>query len=286
VAQISPLRPNLLAEALASPRFELVPIHGALEAARLLPRGSTVTITSSPRRGNEHTLNIARELQLMGMRVVPHVAARLVRDETHLKALMSGLADLGIREIFVVGGDATAPAGAYSSALDMLRAMARIGHDFADIGVAGYPEGHPLVRREVLSQALREKQHFATYLVTQITFDPEPIGSWLQELRREGIDLPAYIGVPGVVDTGKLFRTSMKIGVGQSLRYLSKNMGLAQRLFRRGGYQPDHLLDGLAPYFDSADLGIAGLHINTFNQVERTEEWRRKKLYGEGVLWQ
>ncbi|WP_416140152.1 hypothetical protein ACM26W_07225 [Halomonas sp. HK25] len=40
-----------------------------------------------------------------GFRVVPHLAARLVRDRPHLIGLLERLAALGVEDAFVVGGD-------------------------------------------------------------------------------------------------------------------------------------------------------------------------------------
>jgi methylenetetrahydrofolate reductase (NADPH) len=288
-----PTGQEALARALAHPRFELVPIRGVDEQAGLLPRGATVTVTNSPKRGNENTLEVAERLAKLGLHVVPHISARLVADRRQLREILRRLADLDLHEIFVVGGDAPAPTGVYESALDLLRDMAHLGHELTEIGVAAYPEGHPLVDDETLLWSLQQKQRFATYLVTQITFDPKVIGRWLGAIRpasrrqagskpgsdsRQGIVLPAYIGVPGVVDTARLLQISMRIGVGQSMRFLTKHTSLASRLLRRGGYQPDALIEGLAPYFRDPEYGIAGLHINTFNQVERTEEWRRLQI--------
>jgi methylenetetrahydrofolate reductase (NADPH) len=269
--------------ALARPRFELVPIAGVVEQARLLPPLSTVTITSSPKRGNEHTLDVAEQLLRLGLRPVPHIAARLVTGEAQLRELLRRAAELGLDEFFVVGGDTTTPEGPYGGALDLLREMERIGHHLRRIGVAGYPEGHPLVGDDTLLHALLKKQRYATYLVTQITFDPDAIGRWLGEIRRQGVELPAHIGLPGSVDGARLLRISMKIGVGQSMRYLSRHTGLAGRLLRRGGYRPDALLEGLAPYFGDPECRIAGLHFNTFNQVASTEEWRMRKLREGGA---
>ncbi|MGI8827213.1 MAG: methylenetetrahydrofolate reductase [Chloroflexota bacterium] len=269
---------NALVEALLRPRFELVPIRGVEDQARHLRSGTTVTITSSPTRGIENTLMVAKQLSAQGLRVVPHIAARLVVDEVHLRDLLQQLSDLNLREIFVIGGDAKKPAGKFTGALDLFRAMANCAHDLEAIGVAAYPEGHPLVNDRILLQALRDKQPFATYMVTQICFDPEVTVAWLAKIRSQGIRLPVYIGLPGIVGTKQLLQISMKIGVGDSLRFLSKHTSLAAGLFARNGYHPDDLLEYLAPYLDLPEYKIRGLHINTFNQVESTEAWRQKML--------
>jgi len=142
------------------------------EQVAYLPAGSKVTVTCSPTRGIEHTLGVAEKLAMRGMTIVPHIAARLVRDEAHLRDLLQHLSALRFREVFVIGGDAKEPVGRFSGALQLLRAMAEIGHDIETIGVPAYPERHPLMDDDTVRQALRDKQAYAGYMVTQICFDP------------------------------------------------------------------------------------------------------------------
>jgi methylenetetrahydrofolate reductase (NADPH) len=248
------------------------------EQARYLPRGAKVTVTCSPTRGIDKTLRHAEQLAGQGLQVVPHISDRLVVDTAHLQDIVQRLHALGLREIFVIGGDVQQPAGSFSSALDLLRALDDMGHDLAQIGIAAYPERHPLIDEVTLRPALAHKQPFASYMVTQICFDPEAIIRWLAGVRQEGIGLPVHIGVPGVLDSGQLLRISMKIGVGDSMRFLSKHTRLAARLLKPGRYAPDRLVAGLAPYLDDPRYNIGGLHINTFNQVESTETWRQQVL--------
>jgi methylenetetrahydrofolate reductase (NADPH) len=40
--------------------------------------------------------------------------------------------------------------------------MSKIGHELEEIGITGYPEGHPFLRDETLRQALYEKRPYAT----------------------------------------------------------------------------------------------------------------------------
>ena len=184
----------------------------------------------------------------------------------------------GLRDIFVVGGDSKVPAGPFASGLELLEAMARLGAGIERVGVPAYPEGHPFVPKGELMRALLAKQPFASYAVTQICFDPGKTLAWLAEAREGGMDLPVYAGVPGVVDRRKLLRISLRIGLGDSVRFLKKQTGLSGRLLRPRGYSPDALIEGLSPYVVDPDYGLRGFHINTFNHVEETEEWRRRML--------
>jgi methylenetetrahydrofolate reductase (NADPH) len=268
---------DVLFGALAYPRFELIPVEGAEEPAAHLPGGAKVTVTCSPTRGLESTLLLAEELSEMGFRAVPHISARLVSDAAHLKEIVRRLEASKVREVFVIGGDVKEPAGPFSGALDLLRAMSELGHDFANVGVAGYPEGHPLIGDDALRQALLDKQRFATYVVTQMCFDASSILRWVSGIRQGGIELPVYVGLPGVVKWRKLLRITLKIGVGDSARFLTKNAG-ALKMLHKPAYKPGDLIGELAPHVGSQDYNIQGIHFYTFNQTKELEEWRRPLL--------
>ena len=271
-------RNEALVGALARPRFELIPMEGAIEWAARLPEGAKIAVTCSPTQGIEGTLLFGEELLERGFRIVPHIAARLVADRAHLEEIVRRLDRLGVREVFVIGGDAKKPAGPFSGAFDLLSAMADLGHDFEHVGVGGYPEGHPIIDDGTLRQALLDKRPFATYVVSQMCFDTGAILDWVSDIRQQGIGLPVYVGLPGVVERKKLLQISLKIGVGDSARFLTKHTNLVTRFLKPGGYSPDELVKELAPYVGDRDYNIAGFHIYTFNQVDATEKWRQKIL--------
>jgi sarcosine oxidase, subunit beta len=271
-----------LRKVLARPRYEVFPAKGAEDLAYHLPKEAKVTVTCSPTRGIEATLLLVERLAERGLQVVPHISARLVADEAHLEEIVRRLDELDVREIFVIGGDAEKPVGPFSGAFELLSEMTDIGHNFEHIGIAGYPEGHPIVDDDALRRALQDKLPFATYIVSQMCFDPEAIVDWVADIRRRGILLPVIVGIPGVVDKKRLFQISRKIGVGDSARFLRKHTNLAvslfASLFKSGGYSPDGLVRELVPYVGDQDHNIIGFHVYTFNQIESTEKWRREIL--------
>ncbi len=141
--------------------------------------------------------------------------------------------------------------------------MNDIGHPFEEIGIAGYPEGHPVISDERLRQALGAKAELATYVVTQMCFSAGPIVEWARATSRDGVLLPIRVGVPGAVDAIRLLSVSRAIGVGESLRFLSKNRGLLRVL--RPRFSATRLISDLAR--EGEGLGFDGLHLFTFNQV-------------------
>ncbi len=269
---------QVLAHSVHEAYMEIFPTPTVESKLDVLEPGSYIAITCSPSKGVDVTLDMSERLANRGFKVVPHIAAKMVRDRAHLQEILKHLDDLPIISIFVPGGDAEKPAGEFACALDLLRAISEFDHKFTEIGVAAHPEGHPSIDDDVLMEDLLKKQEFSNYLVTQMCFDAKIIGDWLRDIRDAGITLPAWIGLPGVSDRSTLVKTSLRIGVGNSLRYLRKNTKIAARLMKSRSYRPDSLLLDLAPYIADPFYDIAGHHIYCFNQVARTEAWRHEFL--------
>ncbi len=253
--------------------FEVIPLPGVVEKAEEIPGGATISVTASPTRGMNPTIDAVVELQAKGYRTVPHLAARLVEDRRQLSSIIKRLDDAGVGQVFIVGGDGP-PHGDYHDALSLLEDMAGVGHPFLEVGIAGYPEGHPDIPAHSLRRAMLDKQPHATYLVTQMCFKPETIARWAAEMRADGVALPIRVGVPGAVEPTRLLSIGARIGVGESMRYLAKSRGGVLRLVRPGRYHPDRLIRKLARL--GGGLGIEGMHMFTFNQVEATVEWHRR----------
>ena len=266
-----------LAALLRRPRFEILPLDGIEEQVRAhLGTDVRVTITASPRKGLEATLSLSERLAAAGYPVVPHLSARLVRDAPHLHEVLDRLYDAGVRELFVPAGDAEEP-GAFHGAADLLGAMGERRHRFDQIGITGYPESHHLISDEDTISAMFAKAPMATCIISQLCFDPDVIDGWVRDVRARGTHLPIWIGMPGSVDYAKLVRISMKIGLGESARFLRLHRSWMARLMTRS-FKPDPLVAALGPLYADPAAEIAGFHLYTFNEVGRTERWRRRML--------
>ncbi|MET0687179.1 MAG: methylenetetrahydrofolate reductase [Solirubrobacteraceae bacterium] len=262
---------------LRRPRFEILPLDGIEEEVMAhLRTDARVTVTASPRKGLEATLSLSERLATAGYTVVPHLSARLVRDRPHLEEVLDRLHAAGVRELFVPAGDAEEP-GAFHGAADLLAAMGERRHRFDEVGITGYPESHHLISDEETINAMFAKAPMATCVISQICFDPDVIGGWVRAVRARGTHLPIWIGLPGSVDYAKLVRISMKIGLGESARFLRHHGSWMSRLMTRS-FKPDPLIKGLGPLYADPEAGIAGFHLYTFNEVAKTERWRRRML--------
>jgi methylenetetrahydrofolate reductase (NADPH) len=279
-ARLAPSQWRALGHAVRETYLEVFPSPTIEDRLSALEPGAWVAVTCSPTKGVEPTLELCARLATRGFRLVPHVAARMVRDRAHVGEILRRLADLGIDSLFVPGGDAPQPRGAYGRAIELLRDIAGHDHRLRHIGVAAHPEGHPAADGESLLLELVAKQTYANYLVTQMCFDPRGLIEWLRLIRARGITLAAWIGLPGVFDRGALLAASLRIGVGASLRQLRHRGGVVGRLLGPKTYRPDALLHGIAPALEDPALGIAGFHLFCFNAVAQSEDWRRRFIAG------
>lgn len=261
--------------------FELVPLKSLDAAVQALPAGAEVSVTCSPTKGIEETQRLTAELQSQGFVPIPHVSARMVRDHTHTVELAEWCRELGLRQIFIVGGDAEVP-GEYPGAVEFLADFLTTNHGIDTIGVTAYPDGHAFLSDETLRWALHEKQRLLAevgvngYCSTQMCFDPDAIAKWLRVEREMGLTLPVHLGISGVVDKAKLLTMGARLGIGDSLKYLRKNVGAVVKMMTTISYDPNDLLLPLSS--DLLDLGVTGMHVFTFNQVEATNTWRESVL--------
>lgn len=271
---------NEVADLLSDPRFELLPFDSFDDQTNHLPDGAKIAVTASPELGIDTTVEVSLDATDQGYRVTPHIAARGVRSLDHLQEIADQYEAAGISDIFVIGGDNEEPLGEFEAAYDVLSALSEHGYSFDEIGISGYPEGHQKIDEETLEEALEQKAPLATYVVTQLCFDPDDIVTWTEQAQQRGIDLPVHVGIPGVVKYQRMLQISRKVGVGDSINFLRKTTGITgfirQLIGSRGNYRPDTLVEELAPYYADPDSTIDGVHLYTFNQVPDTESWRRE----------
>lgn len=265
--------------ALETARYELLPTAKIEEAVLSnVPRTVTLTVTASPTKGIDATLDLAERMIGHGYQVVPHLAARMIAGKSHLAEIVDRLTGLHVTNVFCPAGDQDPPAGEYHSSLPMLEHLTDMGRPFADIGITGYPESHPSIDDDITVQAMWDKRLHATYIVSNLCFDAAVIETWLRRMRRREITLPVLIGMPGPVERTKLLAMATKIGVGQSARFLRQHAGAFARIAAPGGFSPERFLAGSAGYLADQSMIVQGLHIFTFNQAAETEAWRQRML--------
>jgi methylenetetrahydrofolate reductase (NADPH) len=269
---------QLIAEA----RYEVIPMKNVEPQIPHIPKGASVSVTCSPAKGQQATLDLTARLNDLGHMAVPHISARLTRDIDDVRNLARFCRDHGLREVFLVAGDAPEPLGPYDGVVAFLRDFLECEHGLTRIGITAYPDGHALIEGSVVHEALHAKQALledagvAGFASTQMCFDLKQWKEWAAAERTAGFKLPLHVGVPGVIDRAKLFTMGMRLGIGASMRYVKKNGGVLGRIFKPGGYDPNKLIVPLSE--QAQELNIEGLHLFTFNNVQATVEWQQKML--------
>ena len=251
-------------------RLEVVPSADLLkQLSAVSDTKGSISVTCLPHHGPGRTVEASADLARMGFHTVPHLAARSITSQADLHSLLLRLQDAGVSELFLVAGDRRTPAGPYSWSGQLLEAVQAYSSEFS-VGIAGYPEGHPHISQEQLSSSLHTKAPFASSIVTQMCFSAKAISRYIKTIRKTGVDLPVWVGVPGPVSVRKLVSMGARLGVGRSLK-LARGTGMAGALLRGDdfmSYDSGRLIREVHQEL-AGDPLFAGFHVYTFNDFSR-----------------
>ena len=124
---------------IADARYEVIPMKNLESQIEFIPTGASVSVTCSPAKGQQATLDLAARIVDLGHVTVPHLSARLAEDATAVKRLGAFCRDHGLTEVFLVAGDAPEPVGPYDGVVSFLRDFLDTDHGLSRIGVTAYP---------------------------------------------------------------------------------------------------------------------------------------------------
>ena len=238
--------------------------------------GTTVNVTFLPGSDPADTVAVAQRLHNDGMRPVPHLAARSLKDAGQLDELLAAYtAQCGVEEVLVIGGGVDKPVGAFTSSMEVLQTGLIQKHGIRSIGVAGHPEGSPDITDDEIAEALAAKNELADreglglYIETQFCFEPDMVLDWEKRVRDQGNRLPIRIGIPGPATIKTLFRFAQISGIGPSMRFVAKQ---AKNVAKLMTVQSPHLLiAGLAEGMAAdEDCLIQHLHFYPFGGFAKT----------------
>ena len=259
-------------EITAKDQFQLDLLKGRI------PPATPVSITFLPGEDFDSRVTAARRVREAGFTPVPHISARRIRTREELDNFLEALVDTAsIDRVFVVAGDLPQAAGPFEDALAVIRSGLLARYGIEQVGIAGYPEGHPAIPREALDKALFDKlaalraAGHESWIATQFGFDAEPALAWLAGIRARGVDADVRIGVAGPASIKALLRFAARCGVGVSAKVMAKyGLSITQLLGSAGpGPLVGELADGLAPEVH----GDVRLHFYPFGGLEKTAEW-------------
>ncbi len=275
-----------LSELLVAGSLELSPreLHRAGEVAALLPSTTCIYLPSLPGLPLARTLEAIAAVRAAGLDPVPHVSARRILDrEEFEKFIKEAVAKHGVHRVLLLGGDEPKPKGPFSDSLQILESGLLRDSGIREIGVAGYPEGHPRIPGTALVSAFEKKQRLTReqglgmYVVTQFSFAPGRVVEYCARLARSAPEVSIYVGVAGPTDPVALARYAQRCGVSVSLRAL-KNFGSGiARLVTNS--DPREQLIALARYSLSREpSNVVGVHLYSFGGAVKTASWMRELM--------
>jgi methylenetetrahydrofolate reductase (NADPH) len=251
-----------------------------------LPMAMSAYVTALPNQSLETTLECVRALHRAGLDPVPHIAARRVPSRAALRAFLdTAVRDYGVHRVLLVAGDVSESSGPFTDTLAVLRDDILAASGIREIGIAGYPEGHPRIAAGALQSAFRQKLALAQaaglglYVVTQFSFAPARVIEYCAALARSAPEVAVYVGVAGPTDPAALLRYAQRCGVSASLRAL-RALGIgAVRLVSHT--DPLDQLRVIAHYASSRErCNIVGAHVFSFGGFARTAQWMNRVLGG------
>jgi len=242
------------------------------------PQGTRVYVSAVPTRPLTEALDSAIRLKAAGFNPVPHVAARQFVSAAALDRFLAQLTqEAQVEHILIIAGDRDRPAGDYRSALEVIDGGLLQRHGINEIGIAGYPEGHPRISQQELDRALMDKIAAAeatginVHIVTQFCFDAAAILQWIRRLRDFGLEHPVRVGLAGPTSLPALLRYARRCGVRASIEGLARQSGLARQLFAMTA--PDTLVQALAQAHSDRHLGVVKPHFFAFGGLAAAARW-------------
>jgi len=283
---IDPRLGSRVSELIAAGSVEISPreLHRANDVAALLPSGSCVYVPSLPGLPLARTLEAIAAIRGAGLDPVPHVSARRIADRDEFRNFLKRASgEHGVHRVLLLGGDEPRPKGPFIDSLQILEEGLLGECGVREIGVAGYPEGHPRIALNEIEKALARKlelaraQSIGVYVVTQFSFAPPRVVDYCAMLSRLWPQLPVYVGIAGPTDASALLRYAQRCGVSVSLRALrGLGTGIAQLVTNTD--PRDHLV-AVARYTRSHEpSNVVGVHLYSFGGAVRTARWMGEQL--------
>ncbi len=243
-----------------------------------IPKGTVVSIPYLPNETDFQRIAASRAVRLAGCVPMPHIAARRLSSATEFSSLLSGLVTEGhVNRLLIIAGDVDPPKGPFEDTAAILRSGILEHHGITHVSIAGHPEGHPAQDARRLREALLVKQQILEKasidwaVFTQFAFASAPVLTWIDELRRAGIDVPIHVGIPGPATVKTLLKFAAVCGVSASAAVLRKyGLSITQLLSTAG---PDVLVREYAEAFRNPRYGHVRLHLYPFGGLGKCADW-------------
>lgn len=247
-----------------------------LAAPRIAP-GTQIAVTFLPDEEMDHRIDAAIHVRQLGFEPMPHISARRLASHDELYRMIGRIThEAAVKRVFLVAGDPPDPRGPFEDVLSMLKTGVFEANGIEVVGIAGHPEGHPVMDGSRLEYFMDRKlasiadRGMNGLIVTQFGFDPAAFTAWLAGLRARGIDTHVRLGIPGPAGVKRLLRYAAFCGVGASTAVLRKYGISLTRLMGNAG--PDKLVDAIIGSAEK-QMNPYNLHFYPFGGLEATVAW-------------
>jgi methylenetetrahydrofolate reductase (NADPH) len=251
--------------------------------------GTPIYLSAVPTRPQEDVVGQAALVRAAGLEPVPHLAVRNFASPDALGRFLDRLnGEAGVRRLLVIAGDRAEPAGPFHGALEAIDSGLMSRRGIVEIGISGYPDGHPRIAPHELDRLLAAKLEAAhqtglsVQIVTQFCLDAVPLIAWLRKLRDHGVDHPVRIGLAGPTSLSTLVRYAKRCGVRASTQGLARNAGLIKHLL--GASAPDGIVRALIEANRDGELGDIAPHLFSFGGIGATARWAAAATAGKITL--
>jgi methylenetetrahydrofolate reductase (NADPH) len=239
--------------------------------------GTRVYVSALPTRPVQDAIEEVASWRAAGFEPVPHLAVRNFATARELDDFLARVGEAGVRRVLVIAGDRDQPSGDFRSSIEVIDGGALQRHGIVEIGIAGYPDGHPRISEQDLERSLAEKIHvaettgMAVHIVTQFCFDAPTVLKWIGRLRDFGVEHPVRVGLPGPTNLATLLRYARRCGVRASAQGLARQASLVRQLFAMS--TPDVLVRAIAEARAHKHLGEIAPHFFSFGGLAQAARW-------------
>ena len=252
-----------------------------------LTPGTWVYVTSLPGAPFADMLDTCKRLNSEGMQPVPHFTARSIVDKNALADKLSRMvSEAGVERVLAIAGNNGTVAGDFPDTISMLKTGLFERYGILSIGVAGHPEGSPDFSRELqrehgsLKNAYAQHSDASVYLVTQFTFDAQPVIDWVERIEQQDLAMPVIVGLPGLATVKSLLGYARACGVGPSMAFVKKQARNISRLM--AVQAPDRIVRDLADYkARNPNSAIAGVHMFPLGGFAKSASWCKAAARGD-----
>ena len=221
----------------------------------------------------ERSFAVVKEIAAEGFEAAPHLSC-IGSTRDNIREILRQYQAEGIRRIVALRGDlpsGMAKTGEFHYASELVEFIrSETGNDFL-IEVAAYPEWHPQARfpQDDLKAFVSKVRAGADSAITQYFYNADAYFHFVDEVRKQGIDIPIIPGIMPIVSFSRLARFSDSCGAELPRWMRRKFEGLGDDVDAVRAFGLD-VVTALCERLLAA--GAPGLHFYSMNQSALTLE--------------